>query len=68
MLSITLSTLLILAIALPAFFIFGHHRFKNYRNARLQSARAVQGIKNFSQSHAVVSLTWMSLPPSNMRR
>lgn len=40
-------------IALPAYLFFGHHRFKSYRDARIQSARAVQGIKNFSQAHAV---------------
>ena len=40
-------------IALPAYMIFGHHRFKGYRNARLQSERSVQSIKSFAKAHAV---------------
>lgn len=40
-------------VALPAYMFFGHHRFKNYRDARLQSERTIQGIKNFSKIHAV---------------
>jgi len=40
-------------VALPAYLFFGHHRFKNYRETRLQSERTVQGIKNFSQDHVV---------------
>ena len=40
-------------IALPAYLFFGHHRFRNYRNARLLSARTVQGIKDFPHNHAV---------------
>lgn len=40
-------------VALPAYLIFGHHRFKSYRNARRQSERTVQGIRNFAQNHAV---------------
>lgn len=38
-------------VALPAYLIFGHHRFKNYHEARLQSERAVQGIRSISQPH-----------------
>lgn len=40
-------------VALPAYLFFGHPRFKNYRETRLQSERAVQGIERFSQDHAV---------------
>ncbi|NIZ63357.1 cardiolipin synthase [Sedimentitalea sp. CY04] len=40
-------------IALPAYMFFGHHRFKSYRDARRQSARTVQGIKDFSHNYAV---------------
>ncbi|AZV78304.1 cardiolipin synthase [Parasedimentitalea marina] len=40
-------------VALPAYMFFGHHRFKNYRAARLQSERAVQGIKTFAQNYSV---------------
>jgi len=31
-------------VALPAYLTFGHHRFKNYHDTRLQSQRTVHGI------------------------
>lgn len=40
-------------VALPAYLFFGHHRFKNYRETRQQSERAIQGIKSFAQNHTV---------------
>ncbi|MFW8593145.1 cardiolipin synthase [Cribrihabitans neustonicus] len=38
--------------ALPAYLVFGHHRFRSYRNARRAAEQVVRDMRSYTRTHA----------------